>query len=231
MPSQNVSILYHAKAACLGCIIDGTRLNLGMIIAQEMVMRVKQRHTSLPFSLSITKLCRWARVLRGVKKDVEMIPTSSTDIWRIEAEHLKDEAIPVDSYPVVDTDSLPAEALLPTPTHGTSGTPCVVPSDTPGSFVAALPPRPAAAISRTPLTQALLLWIEQLAHSADRRAARLEASISSMIQTTLADAGTPLSAAIDDLATRIAVCERGQGATEEVIALKAAIVVLRSDMH
>uniref|UniRef100_M1DZ97 Putative plant transposon protein domain-containing protein n=1 Tax=Solanum tuberosum TaxID=4113 RepID=M1DZ97_SOLTU len=66
---------------------------------------------------------------------------------------------PVDPSPVVDTDSIPAKAYLPTLAHGPSVTSTVTPSDVPSSSAAAaLPPRPVVAvISRTPITQASLL--------------------------------------------------------------------------
>uniref|UniRef100_M1D9J0 Polyprotein protein n=1 Tax=Solanum tuberosum TaxID=4113 RepID=M1D9J0_SOLTU len=86
------------------------------------------------------------------------------------------------------------------------------------------------AASRSPLTQAASLRIGQLAHSADRHAARLEASISGMIQTALTDVVTPLCATIDALAARIAVCEREKEVIEDVTALKATITALRRDV-
>ncbi|XP_049378081.1 uncharacterized protein LOC125842820 [Solanum stenotomum] len=70
----------------------------------------------------------------------------------------------------------------------------------------------------------------QLAYSTECRAARLVASISGMIQTSLSDAVTPLSVTIDSLAARITVYERGQGVTDEVTTLKAAIAALRRDV-
>uniref|UniRef100_M1DS94 Integrase core domain containing protein n=1 Tax=Solanum tuberosum TaxID=4113 RepID=M1DS94_SOLTU len=140
---------------------------------EEMAMRVKHCQTSLPFLVLITEMYRRAQVPRDKKKYLEVITTSSTDIQRIEAEYLKDEAekkkaAPMDTSLVVDTNALPTEAPLPTPAPGPSGTSNAAPSVTPSSFTASVPPRSGTvAASRPPLTPALLLRMGQLAHSAD----------------------------------------------------------------
>ncbi|WMV58161.1 hypothetical protein MTR67_051546 [Solanum verrucosum] len=89
MPSQNESILRHPKGVCLGSIMDRNRLNLGLLIEQEMARYV----------------------LVFAKMDVEVTSTSSTDIQQIEADIKR--VAPMDSSLIVDVDMLPTEAILP----------------------------------------------------------------------------------------------------------------------
>uniref|UniRef100_M1DM71 Polyprotein protein n=1 Tax=Solanum tuberosum TaxID=4113 RepID=M1DM71_SOLTU len=68
----------------------------------------------------ITELCKHARVPRYTTMDIEVTPSSSSDIRCIKAEFKREEvdsrrAAPADIFLKVDVDSLPAEAPSPTP--------------------------------------------------------------------------------------------------------------------
>ncbi|XP_027767695.1 uncharacterized protein LOC114073994 [Solanum pennellii] len=121
MPSQNEYVLCLPKKACLSFIVSRRSINLGLLMSQEMAIRAKQKQTSLPFPILITELCRCAGASLGTAIDIEVIPSSSTDIWRIEVEYTGEEAdrrkvAPKDTTLEVNVDLLLADAYAPTPT-------------------------------------------------------------------------------------------------------------------
>ncbi|TMW91277.1 hypothetical protein EJD97_014547 [Solanum chilense] len=108
----------------------------------------------------------------------------------------------------------------------------VFPSVTPISSSSPLPPRSTSSVtaSQPPLTQAMILWMGKLAYFVDRRASNLEATIPRMIERDLTILVTPFSVFNNALATRVAVFDQGQEATDELTALKAATTKLRKDV-
>uniref|UniRef100_M1DDJ2 Polyprotein protein n=1 Tax=Solanum tuberosum TaxID=4113 RepID=M1DDJ2_SOLTU len=97
---------------------------MGLIIEKEMVMRAKQSHMSLSFSILITELCQRVGVLRDEMRYIKVTPTFSTDIQRIEAEYTQEEAYrrratPVDASLEIEVETILAQAPLP-PASGPS---------------------------------------------------------------------------------------------------------------
>jgi len=61
------------------------RIDLGLMVSQEMDVSANQTLTSLPFPVLITELCRRDGIPQDPASNIEVTPSSSTDIRGIKA--------------------------------------------------------------------------------------------------------------------------------------------------
>lgn len=162
-------------------------------------MRAKKHHTSLPFLILITELCRRDKAPTHARKDVDVAPVSSTDFRKIEVEFLKNKE-DTKYKEATDTWFVPIEISLHTPTLGPSVTTRSTTSftNTSGSFWYC-----------TTIQTYSVHYIIHSYHSnvfdmdgktwqyVNCQAANIENALPTMIQTALDDLVAPLNATIE----------------------------------